>query len=87
MPDYETAIRNKYGALATTILQQQQQQQQQQQLYNSQPSLVTDALLTVNNNRQQQQQQYLRLQLAPNGAFFASPHQMNPDGQVHLYST
>ena len=46
VPDYETAIRNKYGALAPTILQQQQQQQQQlsqQQLYNSQPSLVTDA--------------------------------------------
>ena len=73
VPDYETAIRNKYGALAPKILQQQQQQPQlplplnsagtnlnssQQALYTSQPSLVADALL------QQHQNQQLQLNLA-----------------------
>ena len=70
VPDYETAIRNKYGTLAPKILQQQQQQlplplnsgatnlhSSQQALYTSQPSLVADALL-------QQHQNQLQLNLA-----------------------
>lgn len=39
-PDYETAIRNKYGVFANNILGGQQPAQ----IYNSQPSLITDAL-------------------------------------------
>ena len=36
MPDYETAIRTKYGLNAATV---------QQPIYTSQPSLITDALI------------------------------------------
>ncbi len=77
MPDYETAIRNKYGAVAATAIlqpqpQQQPQQQQQQhpssvssshpQLYSSQPSLVADAVQRQQQQQQQQQQQFQQQQ-------------------------
>jgi len=51
VPDYETAIRNKYGTLANSILQQQSSN------YTSQPSLVADALRNDRLQQQQQQQQ------------------------------
>ena len=59
-PDYETAIRNKYGIVQKPqqlppLQQQQTNLQQQQLMYNSQPSLITDALL---QHQQQQQQQH-----------------------------
>ena len=98
VPDYETAIRNKYGPVAANnLLQQQQQQQQiQQQIYNSQPSLVNDAII---QQQQQQTQQYnanvtaldnsAAAHLVEHNAYSSTPelNRMNLNHQVrHFYT-